>query len=92
MKLKTTEELFKQSADLLKTNVFSEQLEQAYKLLLRAAYRGHAEAQYTLGQLYEKGSIENIESKYHTVFSKKWYNKSAEQGYKPAIEALKHMK
>ena len=92
VKLKATEELYNQSADLLKTNVSSEQLEQAYKLLLRAAYRGHAEAQYTLGQLYEKGSIENINSKYHTVFSKKWYNKSAEQGYKPAIEALKHMK
>lgn len=44
VKLKTTEELYNQSADLLKTNVSSEQLEQAYKLLLRAAYRGHAEA------------------------------------------------
>lgn len=71
VKLKTTEELYNQSADLLITNISSEQLEQAYKLLLRAAYRGHAEAQYTLGQLYEKGSIENINSKYHTVFSKK---------------------
>ena len=62
--------------------------EKAAKWFDKAAIQGNAHAQYELGLLYEqgKGVVKNVK------LAQTWFQKSAEQGFKDAIEKIKTLK
>lgn len=61
--------------------------EAVMKLFQQAAEAGDANAQYYLGECYEKG----IDVKKNRQKAKEWYRKAAAQGIKEAEKALKNL-
>jgi TPR repeat protein len=60
-----------------------------FNLLKRAAYAGHADAQYDLGQQYETMNYLSIENpKYNPTKCIYWYTKAAEQNHAAACNNL----
>lgn len=59
--------------------------QEAVKWYRKAAWQGHAEAQYKLGQMYSTGE-EGVEQ--NDDESEKWYLKAAEQGHADAQKTL----
>lgn len=53
--------------------------------LIKSATQGNAEAQYQLGEIYSFGLGLQVDLK----AGKGWYQKAAEQGYTPAVDAIK---
>lgn len=56
----------------------------AFMCLSQSAKRGHAEAQYHLGKVYEQGYL--VPANYEEAI--KWYDLSAQQGFLPAMYDL----
>ena len=68
-----------------------ENYEEAFEWYHKAAVNGSAEAQRTLGSIYEYGELYGWEI--HDIEkAKEWYKKSADQGNKLAIEAFDRIK
>jgi len=64
---------------------YQKQIANAKWYLLRAALRGHAEAQYKLGLCYLKGDL-GLDRNY--AQAERWLKKATQQGHHPAQQAL----
>ena len=67
----------------------SKDMKQAYNYFQKAAGKGHARAQYEMGEFYRIGLSGVVSIDLESA--KRWYEKSASQGYSPAANKLKQL-